>query len=194
MVAIMVFLCCRAATIAASMAVLGPGSDRPAAFGPEAPAEDGGRRVFCPARNAAPSRQGKKAGHSRCGKAIEAQPPLGLDPSIRGCMRRARERTDGDHHDHRQHRRARTWHRRSQRGLRLRINAREGATWRMTAHGYAARRSPWDGAKRPRGEHGSNLGARHDTRPASINSSVKGKNVGFTVIWSYARRSTTPTQ
>jgi len=31
-----VFLCCRAATIAASMAVLGPGGDRPAAVRPEA--------------------------------------------------------------------------------------------------------------------------------------------------------------
>jgi hypothetical protein len=35
-------------------------------------AEDGVGRLFCLARNAAPSRQGKKAGHSRCGKAIEA--------------------------------------------------------------------------------------------------------------------------
>jgi hypothetical protein len=35
-------------------------------------AEDGGRRLFCSARNAATSRQGKKAGRRRCGKAIEA--------------------------------------------------------------------------------------------------------------------------
>jgi hypothetical protein len=48
-----IFLCCRAATIAASMAVLGSGSDRPAAVRPAALAEDGGRRLFCPARNAA---------------------------------------------------------------------------------------------------------------------------------------------
>ena len=63
----------------------------------------------------------------------------------------ARERADGDHHDHRKHRHPTTWHRRSQQGLRSRIKTKGGATWRMTAHDYGSRRSPWDGPKRPRG-------------------------------------------
>jgi hypothetical protein len=86
MVAMVVFLCCRAAPIAASMAVLGPGSDRPAAVRPQSIAEDGGRRFFCPARNAAPLRQGKKAGLAVAGRRSRRSRPSGPDPSIRGCV------------------------------------------------------------------------------------------------------------
>ena len=49
---------------------------------------------------------GEKSRLSRCGKAIEAKPALGPDPSIRGCVGYAPiKQTDGDHHDdrHRHH-------------------------------------------------------------------------------------------
>jgi hypothetical protein len=71
MVAMVVFLCCRAAPIAASMAVLGPGSDRPEAVRPEASrrtAADG----FLSREECRPFAAGEKSRPSRCGKAIEA--------------------------------------------------------------------------------------------------------------------------
>jgi len=70
--------------------------------------------------------------------------------------------------------------------LRSRVNAEEGATWRVTSHDYGSRRAWWGGARRPRGEHGSNLGVRNDAAPTSINSLVKGKggDDGFNLIWS----------
>ena len=37
-------------------------------------------------------------------------------------------------------------------------------------------------AKRPGERHRVNLGVRHDTTPASINSSVKGKDASFALI------------
>src|SRR5258708_34671778 len=48
MVAMVVFLCCRAAPIAASMAVLGPGSDRPAAVRPKASRRTAADGFFVP--------------------------------------------------------------------------------------------------------------------------------------------------
>jgi hypothetical protein len=48
----------------------------------------------------------------------------------------------------------------------------------MTAHGYASPRSVGRGQETP-----GAYGVRHDATPASINSSVKGKDAGFTVIW-----------
>ena len=147
-------------------------------------AEDGMRRLFCAARNAAPSRQGKKADEAVAGRRSRHCRPSGLIRPSEVAWVGARERTDGDHHDHRKHRHPTTWHRRSQQGLRSRIKTKDGATWRMTAHAYASRRSPWGGPKRPRGEHGSNLGVRPDATPASINSSVKGRDSSFALIWS----------
>src|SRR6266851_4692326 len=117
-------------------------------------AEDGGRRLFCPARNAATSRQGKKAGLAVAGRRSRRSRPSGPDPSIRGCVGRARKRTDGDHHDCRHLRRSRTWHRRSHQDLRPRINAEEGVTWRMTVHDCGSWRARWGGARRPRGSMG----------------------------------------
>jgi hypothetical protein len=66
--------------------------------------------------------------------------------------------------------------------LRSRIKTKDGATWRMTAHAYASRRSPVGRAKKTSGEHGSNLGVRPNATPASINSSVKGKDASFALI------------
>ncbi len=84
------------------MAVLGPGSDRPAAVRPEAPAEDGESRLFwLPARNAAAWRQGKKAGVALAGRRSRLWPALGPDQPFEvhaGCAPR---RTDGDHHRNR---------------------------------------------------------------------------------------------
>src|SRR6266516_1721183 len=40
---------------------------------------------------------GEKSRRSRCGKAIEAKPPLGPDPSIRGCVRSAPKNGLMDH-------------------------------------------------------------------------------------------------
>jgi hypothetical protein len=49
-------------------------------------AEDGGRRFFCPARNAAAWRRGKKAGLAVAGRRSRRSRPSGPDPSIRGCV------------------------------------------------------------------------------------------------------------
>src|SRR6202049_4291207 len=48
MVAMVLFLCCRAAPIAASMAVLGPGGDRPAAVRPKASRRTAADGFFVP--------------------------------------------------------------------------------------------------------------------------------------------------
>src|SRR5450631_104410 len=100
MIAMVVFLCRRAAPIAASMSVLGPGSDRPAAVRPKASRRTAAAGFFVFGEECRHFAAGEKSRPSRCGKAIEALPALGPDPSIRGCVGRARERTDGDHHHH----------------------------------------------------------------------------------------------
>jgi len=54
------------------MAILGPGSDRPAAFGPAAPAQDGDKPAFLFSREECRHfAAGEKSRRSRCGKAIE---------------------------------------------------------------------------------------------------------------------------
>ncbi|MGY3586627.1 hypothetical protein ACVIGB_004314 [Bradyrhizobium sp. USDA 4341] len=71
------------------MAIPCPGSDRPAATRPAAPAEDGESLLFClPARNAAAWRQGKKAGAAVAGRRSRLLPPLGLDQPNRDCVER----------------------------------------------------------------------------------------------------------
>ena len=46
------------------------------------------------------------------------------------------------------------------------------------------RRAPWDGGPRdPGGRPRGAYGVRHDATPASINSSMKGKDAGFALIW-----------
>ena len=71
------------------MAVLGPGSDRPAALGPGAPAEDGESLLFClPARNAALGGRGKKQARAVAGRRSRPLPSLGPDQPIRGCVGR----------------------------------------------------------------------------------------------------------
>ena len=63
-----------------------------------------------------------------------------------------------------------------------RINAEEGATWRMTVRIVARPAEP--GQKTPR-EHGSSLGVRNGGALASINSRVTGKgDDSFNLIWS----------
>ena len=54
------------------MAIPGPGSDRPAALGPAAPAEDGGACFFDFREECRVFAAGEKSRRSRCGKAIEA--------------------------------------------------------------------------------------------------------------------------
>jgi hypothetical protein len=45
------------------------------------------------------------------------------------------------------------------------INTKEGATWLITANGYASRNARWGMAKDP-GSKGPILGVRNDTTPA----------------------------
>jgi hypothetical protein len=82
------------------MGIWGPRSDRPAAARPGAKAADGDRPAFLFfARNAVPSRQGKKAGSSRCGKAIEAKGrPSGLISPFEAAQDACHEQTDRDQH------------------------------------------------------------------------------------------------
>ena len=77
-------------------------------------------------------------------------------------------------------------HRRSQQDLRPRINADEGATWRMTAHDYGSRRARWGGARRPRGSMDPTSVSGMTLRRTPINSLVTGKSGddGFNLIWS----------
>src|SRR6266702_881823 len=108
----------RAAPIAASMAILGPGSDRPAAFRPAAPAKDGDKPAFLsPARNAASFGRGKK----------QAQPlregdrgvgrPSGLISPFEVALDASHERTDGENYGDRHQRSSRTWARSIERML-----------------------------------------------------------------------------
>ena len=77
-------------------------------------AKEGARRVICVPRGMPPFAAGEINRRSPCGKAIEARPSLGLDPSIRGCVRCAPiKQIDGDHHDYCHRRRTRTWQHRS---------------------------------------------------------------------------------
>src|SRR3981081_302079 len=79
MVAVVVFLCCRAAPIAASMAVLGQGSDRPAADRPAASRRTAADGFFVP-RGMSPFRGRGQKPTQPLRKAIEAEPPLGPNP------------------------------------------------------------------------------------------------------------------
>jgi hypothetical protein len=71
MVAMVSPFCCRAATVATSMAVLGPGSDRPAALRPAAERRTA-EKVFLTREECRHLAAGEKSRRSRCGKAIEA--------------------------------------------------------------------------------------------------------------------------
>ncbi|QOZ26658.1 hypothetical protein XH93_25890 [Bradyrhizobium sp. CCBAU 51753] len=88
MVAMIISVCfARAAPIAASMAILGPGAIGPQPLRPAAPAEDGDKPAFLSfARNAAASRQGKKAGAAVAGRRSRPLPPPGLDQPNRDCV------------------------------------------------------------------------------------------------------------
>src|SRR5882724_5084653 len=68
------------------MAVLGPGSDRPAAVRPAAQRRTVADSFFAFREECRHFAAGEKSRRSRCGKAIEAKPSLGPDPSIRGCV------------------------------------------------------------------------------------------------------------
>ncbi|MCS3892259.1 hypothetical protein M2171_001392 [Bradyrhizobium japonicum USDA 38] len=70
------------------MAVLGPGSDRPAAVWPEAQRRTAIDCLFVSRGMPPPSRQGKEAGEAVAGRRSRLLPPLGPDPSIRGCVAR----------------------------------------------------------------------------------------------------------
>ena len=56
---------------------------------PSGPKQSGGRRqtAFLSREECRRLAAGEKSRRSRCGKAIEAKPALGPDPSIRGCVR-----------------------------------------------------------------------------------------------------------
>ena len=91
-------------------------------------AEDGGSRLFClPARNAAPSRQGKKAGRAVAGRRSRRSRPSGLIRPFEVAWDAPIKQTDGDHHDCGHRRRARTQQHRSDKDLHPRINESKGA-------------------------------------------------------------------
>lgn len=84
------------------MAVLGPGSDRPAAVRPAATRRTALDGFFVlPARNAAPSRQGKKAGLAVAGRRSRRSRPSGLIRPFEVAWDAPIKQTDGDHHDDR---------------------------------------------------------------------------------------------
>src|SRR5450631_104412 len=177
------------------LSVVGPRPSQPrcrslarGAIGPQpsGPKHRGGRRqpaFLSSARNAATSRQGKKAGLAVAGRRSRRCRPSGLirrfevasDAPVNGLMETTITTAT--------HRRSRTWHRRSQQDLRpahqrtRRLDPTNDGAWLRLA---ALRRTgPRDPGERPRGAYG----VRHDATPASINSSVKGKDAGFAVIW-----------
>ena len=102
-------------------------------------AKDGGRRLFCLARNAATSRQGKKAGVAVAGRRSRRSRPSGLIRPFEDALVRAYKRTDGDHHDCRHRRRTRTGITdRTKTCLRASTKAKARA-FRTTAHDFASR-------------------------------------------------------
>jgi hypothetical protein len=71
-------------------------------------AKDGGRRLFCLARNAATWRQGKKAGEAVAGRRSRRSRPSGLIRPFEVAWDAPIKQTDGDHHDCHHCRRTRT--------------------------------------------------------------------------------------
>src|SRR5216683_2935687 len=151
MVAMVVFLCCRAAPIAASMAVLGPGSDRPAAVRPKASRRTAADGFFVPRGMPPLGGRGKKPAEQLREGDRGAAVPRALIRPFEAAWDAPTKRTDGDHHDCRHRRRTRTCHRRSHQDLRSRVNAEKDATWRVTSHDYGSRRAWWGGARGPGG-------------------------------------------
>src|ERR1700683_2525513 len=100
-------------------------------------AEDGGSRLFCLARNAAPSRQGEKGGGAVAGGRSRRSRPSGLIRPFEVAWDAPIKQTDGDRYDcHHRHRtgygitgRAKTCACASTKG--------EGGTWRTMAYDFA---------------------------------------------------------
>jgi hypothetical protein len=82
------------------MTVVSPGSDRPAAIRPAAHAKDCVSLLFClRARNAATSRQGKKAGVAVAGRRSRRSRPPGLIRSFEEAQDASRQEANEDNHD-----------------------------------------------------------------------------------------------
>lgn len=120
------------------MAVLGPGERSARSRQARSAAEDGGRRLFCFARNAAPSRQGKKAGVAVAGRRSRRSRPSGLIRPFEVAWDAPIKQTDGDHHDCRHRRRTRTRYRRSHKDLRVRIDERRRRDPRTMEYDFAS--------------------------------------------------------
>src|SRR6202011_5218402 len=174
MIAMVVFLCRRAAPIAASMAVLGAGSDRPAAVRPRASRRTAADGLFVPRGMPPLGGRGKKPAEPLREGDRGAAVPRALIRPFEAAWEAPAKRIDGDHHDCRHRRRARTC-RRSHQDLRSRVNAEKGGTWRVTLHDYGSRRAWWGGARGPRGSMDPTSVSGMTPRPTSINSLVTGK-------------------
>ena len=170
------------------MAVLGPGSDRPAAVRPKASRRTAADGFFVPRGMPPLGGRGKKPAEPLREGDRGAAVPRALIRPFEAAWDAPAKRTDGDHHDCRHRRRTRTWHRRSHQDLRPRINAEEGVTWRMTVHDCGSWCPRWGGGPEdPGGSMGPALGVRNDDAPTSISSQVTGKggDDSFTLIWSH---------
>ena len=169
------------------MAVLGPGSDRPAAVRPAAQRRTAADGFFASARNAATSRQGKKAGVAVAGRRSRRSRPSGLIRPFEVAWDAPIKQTDGDHHDCHHRCGTRTWHHGSQqRRTSAHQRRRTARALRTMAHDFASRRA--GRAPRPKPAEASlrpSMSQMADRVPPICASLVKGDgDNSFTLIWS----------
>jgi hypothetical protein len=149
-------------------------------------AEDGGRRLFCLARNAATLQQGKKAGVAVAGRRSRRSRPSGLIRPFEVAWDAPIKQTDGDHHGCYRRCGTRIWHHGSNKDARPRIPEGNGATWRTMAHDSVSRRCrSRPRLKTRRIQFAISMSQMADRSTPIYASLVKGDgDNSFTLIWS----------
>ena len=165
------------------MAVLGPGSDRPAAVMTAASRRTAADGFFAP-RGTPPLAQGKEADEAAAGRRSRLKLPSGPDPSIRGCVDAPIKQTDGDHHDCHHRRRTRTRHHRSHKTC-VRPSREGRRDLSNNGDDFVSRRARWGAARSPRGSlDPASMSGLPTPAPISLRVTGEGGTTASTLIWS----------